>query len=297
MNNDVYERITNRIIEALEQGVRPWVQPWSTGHASRRIMRPLRANGVPYRGINVLMLWSEASERRYASPTWMTFKQAGDLNAHVRKGERGSLVVYASKLTRMQTDENGKDAEREIAFMKGYTVFNVEQIEGLPEQYYAKPEVILDPVARIAHADAFTAAIGANIQHGGGKAGYNLVEDRLRMPLFESFRDAPAYYATLIHELTHWTRHPKRLDRDFGRKRYGDEGYAREELVAELGAAFLCADLNLTPDHCDDHAAYIGSWLKVLKNDKRAVFAAASHAQRAADYLHELQPNTSDTDA
>jgi len=291
---DVYERVTNRIVEALEQGVRPWAKPWSAGHAEERILRPLRANGIPYRGINVLMLWSEAIEKGYASPIWMTFKQALELNAHVRKGERGSLVVYASKITRTEADESGEESERDIPFMKGYTVFNVEQIEGLPEHYYAKPQAVLDPVARIAHAEAFTVATGADIVHGGGMACYSLAEDRVRMPPFESFCNAPAYYATLIHELTHWTRHPKRLARDFGRKRFGDEGYAMEELVAELGAAFLCADLDLTPGHCDDHAAYIGSWLKALKNDKRAIFTAASHAQRAADYLHGLQPAAQD---
>jgi antirestriction protein ArdC len=117
-------------------------------------------------------------------------------------------------------------------------------------------------------------------------------EDRVQMPPFEAFRDAPSYYATLVHELTHWTRHPSRLERDFGRRRFGDEGYAMEELVAELGAAFLSADLDLTPGHCEDHAAYIASWLKALKDDKRVIFTAASHAQRAADFLHGLQPQT-----
>ena len=290
MKSDVYECITNRIVESLENGVRPWVRPWNAGHAAGRIVRPLRANGIPYRGINVLMLWSEAVEKGYASPVWMTFKQAQDLNAHVRKGERGSLVVYASSITRTETDaDTGEDAERNIPFMKGYTVFNTEQIEGLPNHYYAKPERNLDPVQRIAHAEAFTAATGADIVHGGNMACYSLADDRVRMPPFEAFRDGPAYYATLIHELTHWTRHKSRLDRDLGRKRRGDEGYAMEELVAELGAAFLCADLDLAPDHCDDHSAYIASWLKVLKDDKRAIFTAASHAQRAADFLHSLQ--------
>lgn len=175
--------------------------------------------------------------------------------------------------------------------MKGYTVFNVEQIERLPAQYYAKPEPRIDPVQRIAHAESFAAATGAAIQHGGTMAYYSVTADRVQMPPFETFRDAVSYYATLIHELTHWTRHPSRLDRDLGRKRWGDEGYAMEELVAELGAAFLCADLGLIPEQRDDHAAYIASWLKVLSDDKRAVFTAASHAQRAADYLHGLQPS------
>jgi antirestriction protein ArdC len=292
MRSDVYERVTNQIVSELEKGVRPWMQPWSDEHAAVRITRPLRANGIPYRGINVVMLWSEAVAKGYASPVWMTFKQAQELDAYVRKGEHGSLVVYASSVTRTARDDNtGEESEREIPFMKGYTVFNVEQIEGLPAQYYAKPEPRIDPVQRIAHAEAFAAATGAAISHGGTMAYYTVTADRVQMPPFETFRDAVSYYATLIHELTHWTRHPSRLDRDLGRKRWGDEGYAMEELVAELGAAFLCADLGLAPEQRDDHAAYIASWLKVLRDDKRAVFTAASHAQRAADYLHGLQPS------
>ena len=144
---------------------------------------------------------------------------------------------------------------------------------------------------RIERAEHFVANTGADIRHGGGMAYYAPPRDFVQMPPFESFRQAEGYYATLAHELTHWTRHPSRLAREFGRQRWGDEGYAMEELVAELGAAFLCADLGLTPEIRDDHAAYIGSWLKVLKNDKRAVFTAASHAQAPADYLHGLQPN------
>jgi antirestriction protein ArdC len=291
MRNDVYERVTNQIVSELEKGVRPWLKPWSADHAGGRIQRPLRGNGVPYRGINVLMLWSESLDKGFASPTWMTFRQAAELGGHVCKGERGSVVVYASKLSRSETDpDTGEDSSREIPFLKSYSVFNVEQIEGLPDQYYVKPEVQTDPVERIAGADAFAAATGAEIIHGGTMACYNVGRDRVQMPVFECFRDAHSYYATLIHELTHWTRHPSRLEREFGRKRFGDEGYAMEELVAELGAAFLCADLGLAPEPRDDHAAYIGSWLKVLKDDKHAIFTAASHAQRAADFLHGLQP-------
>jgi antirestriction protein ArdC len=220
----------------------------------------------------------------------MTFKQALELGAHVRKGESGSLVVYASKLTRTETDEaTGEEAAREIPFLKGYTVFNVEQVDGLPEYFYAPAAPRLDPVQRIARADAFVVATGASISHGGNCAFYSAGEDRVQMPPFETFRDAESYYATLSHELTHWTKHKSRLDRDFGKKRFGDEGYAVEELVAELGAAFLCADLDLTAEPREDHASYIAHWLKVLKDDRRAIFTAASHAQAAADYLAGLQ--------
>lgn len=292
MKADVYEKITGRIVADLEQGVRPWLRPWNAEHAAGRITRPLRANGQPYQGINVLMLWGEAVGKGFAAPIWMTFKQALELGGHVRKGEHGSLVVYADRIRRTETNEaTGEEAEREIPFLKGYTVFNVEQVDGLPAHYYATAEPQIDPVQRIARADEFFAALGADIRHGGNAAWYSVNEDRVQMPPFESFRDAESYYATLAHECTHWTRHPSRLEREFGRKRWGDEGYAMEELVAELGAAFLSADLGLTPEPREDHAAYIASWLKVLKNDKRAIFTAASHAQRAADFLHMQQPS------
>ncbi len=286
---DVYTRITDRIVADLEKGVRTWLKPWSAGNTGGRIVRPLRHNGVPYSGINVLMLWAEAVTKDFASPTWMTFKQAVELNAHVRKGEKGSLVVYANAITRTEENESGELEERSIPFMKGYTVFNVEQIDGLPEQYYVKPEITTTPVERIAHAEAFFAATKADIRYRSNQAFYSVTDDYIQLPVIEAFRDAESFYATLAHETAHWTRHPSRLDRSFGRKQWGDEGYAREELVAELSSAFLCADLGLTPEVREDHAAYIADWLTVLKNDKRAIFSAAAHAQKAADYLHSLQ--------
>jgi antirestriction protein ArdC len=290
MRTDVYEKVTSHIVQELEQGVRPWLKPWNAEHATGRITRPLRGNGVPYQGINVLMLWSAAMEKGYAAPIWMTFKQALELKACVRKGEHGSLVVYADKIIRTETDtDTGEESEHAIPFMKDYTVFNVEQIDGLPEHYYSKPAPRSETLQRIAHADNFFAATSAAVRHGGAMAYYSVTDDRVQMPPFESFRDAESYYAVLAHEVTHSTRHPSRLNRDFGRKRWGDEGYAMEELVAELGSAFLCADLELTPEVREDHASYIASWIKILKTDKRAVFSAASHAQRAADFLHELQ--------
>jgi antirestriction protein ArdC len=291
MKKDIYSKITDQIVSELEKGVRPWLKPWNAEHAEGRITRPLRANGIPYRGINVVMLWSAAMAKGYAAPQWMTFKQALELNANVRKGETGSLVVYASKFTRTETDDGtGEESERDIPFMKGYTVFNVEQIEGLPAEFYPKPAPRTEALLRIERAEAFFAATKAVIRHSGTQAFYSISSDHVQMPPFEIFRDAESYYATLAHETTHWTRHEKRLNREFGRKRFGDQGYAMEELVAELGSAFLCADLELTPELRDDHASYLASWLKVLKNDPRAIFTAASHAQRAADFLNGLQP-------
>lgn len=286
---DIYAHVTNKIVEELENGVLPWTKPWNAEHAAGRITRPLRHNGTPYNGINILMLWSAALDNGYTAPYWLTYKQAKELGAQVRKGEQSSLVVYANTFKKTEEDENGDEVEHNIPFLKSYSVFNAEQIDGLPDNYTALAEPVLDPVQRIKHADEFFENTGADIRHGGNRAYYNISQDYIQMPPFEAFRDAESYVATLAHENTHWTRHKTRLDRDFGREKWGDEGYAREELVAELGAAFLSADLKITPELRDDHAPYIASWLKVLKNDKRAIFQAAAHAQRAVDYLHSLQ--------
>jgi antirestriction protein ArdC len=288
---DVYTRVTNKILADLEQGVRPWAKPWSGEHAAGRITRPLRGNGQPYRGVNILLLWASAIEQGFACPVWMTYKQAQELGANVRKGERGSLVVYANTFTKTEANEQtGEDEEKQIPFMKGYTVFNVEQIEGLPAHYTATPEPAPETTEqRDERLERFFRNTGATIRHGGNRAFFNITADFVQMPPFPAFVDAESYYATLGHEMTHWTRHPSRLDRDLGRKKWGDEGYAKEELVAELGAAFLCADLGITPEVRDDHAAYIGSWLEALKDDKRFIFSAAAHAQRALDWLHGCQ--------
>ena len=293
MNTDVYNRVTDKIIAELEKGERPWMKPWNAEHAAGKITRPLRHNGLPYSGINVLMLWVEAMEKGFTAPIWMTFKQAQEFGGHVRKGEKGSLVVYANTLTRTELNETtGEDEEHKIPFMKGYTVFNVEQIDELPAHYYATAQAPqIDATQRLEHIEQFFKNTGADIRHGGNRAFYAIGEDRVQMPPFEFFKDSESYYATLSHECTHWTRHPSRLDRDLGRKKWGDEGYAMEELVAELGSAFLSADLGLTPEVREDHAAYIASWLKVLKEDKRAIFSAAAHAQRAAEFLHQRQPS------
>lgn len=280
----IYERITATIIGSLEQGVRPWIKPWASGPATR----PLRHTGEPYAGINILILWAEAEARGYTSPTWMTFRQATALGAHVRRGERGTTVVYADTLRRTETADDGsaEELERQIPFLKTYTVFSVEQIEGLPERYLVQTPDPLPIEQRIAHADAFFARIGADVRHGGGEAYYALASDHVQMPPFERFRDAESYYATLAHEHSHWTRHASRLARDLGGRSFGDQGYAREELVAELAAAYLCADLGVTATPREDHAAYIASWLEVLRADSRAIFAAAAHASRAVAYLH-----------
>ncbi|MBL8580625.1 MAG: DUF1738 domain-containing protein [Rhizobiaceae bacterium] len=289
---DIYARITEKIVAELEKGVRPWVQPWSAANTTGRITRPLRHNGEPYTGMNVLLLWSEAMARGFASPIWMTFRQASELGAHVRKGESGSMVIYASRFTRTETDARGDEVEKDIPFLKAYSVFNVEQIEGLPEHYHHKPQPAPDPIERIEHADRFFANTGAVIRHGGSQAFYSPSTDHIQMPPFEAFRDAASYVAVLSHESVHWTADPRRIGRDLSRYARDRSERAREELVAEIGSALLCADLGIVPElePRPDHAAYVGSWLKVLADDKRAIFQAAAHAQRAVAYLHVLQP-------
>lgn len=287
MKTDIYGCITAQIIKQLEQGVRPWMLPWSGSHAAGSITRPLRCNGEPYNGINILMLWGRAMECGYAAPIWMTFKQAQEFGGHVKKGEKGSMVVYASSITRSETNDQGDDEARSIPFLKAYTVFNIEQMEGLPAKFAPSTPLPLPlpPKVRNQRAESFFARTGADIRFGGGRAFYAANADYIQMPNFNDFRDAESFYGTLAHECTHWTMHESRLARDLGGKRFGDEGYAMEELVAELGAAFLCADLGLEPEVREDHAGYIENWLAVLKNDKRAIFTAASKASEATTWL------------
>jgi len=280
---DLASRFSNVILALLEKGVRAWTQPWENGNTGR-IMRPLRSNGAPYGGINTLMLWLAAREQGFTNPNWMTYRQADTLGAHVLKGERSTPIIFAS--TKIKTrEENGEPVEYQIPFIKGYNVFNAHQIEGLPDKFYDPPPARLDPAERIARAEEFFASTGAEIHHGGNKAFYAMQPDYIRMPAFESFKDPESYYGCLAHEITHWTRHPSRLARDFGRAKFGDEGYAKEEIVAEIGSAILCSELDLTPEPREENAAYIDHWKNLIKGDKNFILKAASHAQRAADFI------------
>lgn len=293
----LYQRITDQIIAELERGTIPWHKPWSTATLTQRVTKPLRHTGEPYRGINVLSLWMASTAFGFTSPFWMTYRQATELGGQVRKGEKGSLVVYANSFTKKGEGASETDAgsdDREIRFLKGYNVFNLDQIDGLTDHFESAPlEAPLDPPMRDAQAEAFFDRIGADTRHGGPRAYYAPKPDYIQLPPFECFGDAVGYYATRAHETVHWTSHEKRLNRSFDRKRFGDEGYAMEELVAELGAAFLCVDLQLTPELRPDHASYIEGWLEVLKHDNRAIFTASAHAQRACDWLHDLRARDS----
>jgi antirestriction protein ArdC len=289
VRTNIYKRVTDNIIADLKRGELTWQKPWSVGDGRGENMRPLRHNGTLYGGINVLILWKAALQAGFASPYWMTFKQATDLGAHVRKGERGIQVVYASTITKSEPADDGTDDERTFGFMKAYSVFNLEQIEGLEAHDFENPALLIPSGDRIAHADRFIAGTGAKIFNGGTRAYYSSTTDHIQMPLFGAFRTPQTYYATLAHELVHWTKHSSRLNRDFASTPSNVQAYAREELVAELGAAFLCADLGLNPQRDINHAAYIQAWLKILNQDSRAIFSAAAYAHRAAQFLHAAQ--------
>ena len=284
---DIYQEITNRILADLEKGVLPWRKPWQSGQPSGL---PLRSTGQPYSGINITILWSAACDKGYRSRYWFTFKQALEHGGNVRKGEKSEAIVYASTFQKKAKDDKGETFVETIPFLKQYNVFNAEQCDGLPEHFLAPP-LLRDPLPveqRIAHADEFCSATGANIRPGHDRAYYSPMLDYIGMPEFASFVSAEAYYATLIHELTHWTGPSTRLARPAianGAARFGSEDYAQEELIAEMGSAFLLAELGLAPAVREDHAHYIGSWLKKLRDDKRAVVKAASAASKAAEYL------------
>lgn len=286
---DVFQTVTGQIVAALEAGTKPWEQPW-TGSA---VLRPLRFNGERYRGVNTLILWMAQTAAGYRSPYWMTFKQALELGGAVRKGEKSTRVVYYGQADRKEEGEGGDDAPGgKVRFLKTYCVFNVDQIDGLPARYAVQEETApVGTVEQVAAAEAFFANIPAVIREGGSQAYYAPGPDEIHMPPLSAFRDGEFHAITLGHELIHWTKHPTRLDRDMGRGR-GEgarDAYAREEIVAELGAAFLGAELGLRPDHINDHASYIAGWIKALKNDSRLIFTAAAHAQRAFDLLQSYQ--------
>lgn len=288
---DCYTEITNAIVSDLEQGIRPWVRPWHGGAATPS--RPLRNNGEPYRGINVLWLWRAAQVAGYRSAYWFTYQQAKQLGAHVRKGEKASLVVYANLYTKTEEDDDREPRERQIPFLKAYCVFNADQVENLPARFTAAAadgeEVSFDHWPN-AEAETFFANTGAIVREDEARAYYSILEDTIYMPPLRKFEQAERYFSTLAHEHVHWTGKPTRVPRNFPRAVCNPANYAREELVAELGAAFLCADLGLSLTPRTDHADYIGHWLQLLRNDKRAIFQAAALAQKATDYLHQLQP-------
>lgn len=286
-SRDLYAEVTRRIVEAIERGVRPWSRPWTPSQSAAGML-PRRYNGEAYRGVNVLLLWGAALERGYTAQTWLTFRQAQAEGGQVRKGERGTTVVFAGQFApagSKSEDDDEAPARLGRGYLRSYTVFNIEQVDGLAMATASAPA---DAPTVDGTSKSFIEQTGAVVQHGGDRAFYAPGLDVVQVPHAHQFRDVAAYLGTVAHELVHWTGHPSRLARQFG-QRFGDQAYAMEELVAELGAAFVCASLNVSAEPRDDHAAYLADWLAVLKADKRAVFTAAAQAQRAADYLHALQ--------
>ncbi|WP_108838292.1 ArdC family protein [Tateyamaria sp. Alg231-49] len=275
---DVYAHVTDTIIAEIEAGTPPWRKPW-TGSASG-IALPTRHNGEEYRGINILMLWVMAAKHGYLSSRWMTYKQGQELGGQVRKGETSSTVVKYGTFTR----ENELGIEEELPYARAYRVFNADQIEGLPEDYYIRPEAPRDlGTAEDPELDAFFSRTGAEIvTSDDARAYYSPAKDHIHMPPIATFHNTAGYYATLAHEMIHWTGSEKRLERI--KKFANREAYAFEELVAEIGACFLGAQIGVAPEF-DQSAAYVEGWLKALKEDKRAIFRAASEAQKAADFV------------
>lgn len=277
---DLYAHVTDSIIASIEAGTPAWRKPW-TGEKGGAPF-PLRSNGEPYSGINVLMLWLAADEKGYRAPRWFTYKQAQAAGGQVRKGEKSSSVV---KYGTFEREDEKTGEERRLPYLKAYRVFNAEQIDGLPAEYHGTPAEPARDMGTEAdpELDAFFAATGLEIRTTDEPQAYYLPsEDYIHMPPIATFRDAAGYYSTLAHESCHATGHTSRLDRF---SRFNDrKSYAFEELIAEIGNCMVCARLGLTPDF-GQSGAYVKSWLRALNDHKRLIFKAASEAQKASDFL------------
>lgn len=287
---DIHSEITGKLIAAIESDPGKPAMPWR--RASGPLFMPTNAfTGHAYNGINIVSLWVAAECSLFTTPVWATYRQWAELGAQVRKGEKSSLVVfykeYESEPDPGNADDDGK---RRVA--RASNVFNAAQVDG-----YTLPDapIPLGPIERLEAVDRFITATGARIEHGGDSAFYRPSTDHIQMPdegLFcgtETMTRSEGYYATVTHELTHWSGARHRLDRDMG-KRFGDAAYAAEELVAEIASAFLCSELGITQDTRADHAQYLARWLTLMKSDSRAIFTAAARASEAVAYLKRLQP-------
>jgi len=281
----LYAEVTARVIAELEQGRLPWVQPWDAAVCGCAM--PANAvSGRRYSGINVLILWAAVIEGRYHSQRWLTYKQAQAAGGNIRKGERGTTICYADRFTPKDEAERARSEDREarqMAFLKRFTVFNLDQCEGLPARFTPEPpREPAGPLDCVPEALALIETSGADVRIGGGEAYYSPSGDYVAVPPQLAFHSKINWYRTVLHELGHWTGHKSRLDRDQA-SGFGSAAYAREELVAEMASAFTCASLSIRPTV--RHADYIGSWLAVLREDEKAIFRAASAASKAADYL------------
>lgn len=274
---DMFATITASVVSAIEAGEEKWEMPW-TGLGVALAHNPTKKNRPAYRGGNALVLWVVAELKGYTTGEWATYRQWESVGAQVRKGEKGTTAVYYSR--RDVVDDAEGVVHRPRVFANSFTLFNAAQVDG-----YVPTVPLLDTKEQVEHAEAFFAAVGARVEHRNeGRAYYSRSRDLIVLPPFAHFHDASSYYATSAHEHAHWTGHETRLARTYG-DRFGDDAYAVEELTAELSAAFTCAALGLSPTPRPDHSAYIGHWLRVLKADSRALYAIASKAQAATDFL------------
>jgi antirestriction protein ArdC len=281
--NDLFERVTRQICAAIEAGANDFSMPWHRwGDATGSPINAISSR--PYRGVNTILLWAAAELSGFSSGRWATYRQWAGAGAQVRKGEKATAVLFWKTAANddhdtSETEDDRNSGARFIA--RVYSVFNADQVEGAHE---TQRSPVLTEADRISTAESFICATGANIRHGGDRACYVPSVDQIWLPKFEQFRDAASYYSTLAHECVHWTGAERRLNRDLS-GRFGGDAYAMEELVAELGSAFVAAHIGLSIEPRGDHAAYISSWLRVLRGDSRAILTAAGRAQEAADFL------------
>jgi len=286
--NDVYSEITSQLIAAIEANPGKPQLPWRKSAGA--LFMPVNAcTKNAYNGVNILSLWVSAEIKGFSSAVWATYRQWSEIGAQVRAGEKASPVIFYKEFdVGLNPDDADDDGKRRVA--RASRVFNASQVDGY--EVKASPDP-LGPVERIAAADAFVSATGARIEQGGDRAFFRPSTDHIQMPSEDDFcgtatlSRGEGYYATLLHELTHWSGAKHRLNREFG-KRFGDKAYAAEELVAEIGAAFLCAELQITQEVRPDHAQYLAQWLEMLKSDSRAIFTAAAKASEAAAYLNRF---------
>jgi antirestriction protein ArdC len=282
---DVYERVTSQIISAIEQGMNNWRMPWHT--SGKFAFSPVNVTSKkPYRGINTVCLWAASQAKGYERGEWGTYQQWQERGAQVRKGERATLVVFWKFANNAAETDDGEDTPKSgsrLLFTLGYSVFNAAQVDG----YTPKADAETPIEQRIESAEQFFSRINARVVHQGNRACYSPDTDAITLPPFGAFFTPLDYYGTRAHETGHWTSREGRCNRELG-KRFGDNAYSVEELVAELTAAFTLAHLGLSSEPRPDHAQYIQSWLRVLKADKRAIFTAASKAQQATDYLVQV---------
>ena len=281
--NELYQQVTNQIIAQLEKGVAPWKRPWATIGGS---FPKNAASGRSYRGMNVLLLWATAEMKGFDSNLWGTFRQWKSLGGHVNKGEHGTKIIYWNVVLKSNLDrDTGEEVEEKVFFAREYTVFNLTQCSGMALDRFRT----VRPVGNFIDfcpAEEAIAATGADIRHGGNAAFFHKKDDYIQLPVKVVFASPASYYSTALHELSHWTGHESRLNRLDKLARFGDKSYAAEELVAELGAAFLTARLNIPNERTlDNAAAYLGNWLSLLKTDSKAIFTAASAASAAADLI------------